>query len=112
MKWSHRWLFLAALLLLPLAAGRASAQYMFLDANGDGLYDPAVDKMNANGVATTVDVYVITDKNRDGSTAICDSDDDNGNPPGFTPLTINSYAFNLARSTARSRTRATSTEIP
>ena len=95
MKWSHRWLFLAALLLLPLAAGRASAQYMFLDANGDGLYDPAVDKMNANGVATTVDVYVITDKNRDGSTAICDSDDDNGNPPGFTPLTINSYAFNL-----------------
>jgi uncharacterized protein (UPF0179 family) len=90
-------LFTTILAVVAIAgfAQTASAQYMFMDVNGDGLYNPAVDKMNANGVATVADVYVVTNQNRDGSTAICDSDDDNGNPPGFTPLTINSYAFNL-----------------
>jgi hypothetical protein len=61
---------------------------MFLDANGDGLYDANTDKLNPNGTPTTVDVYVITDKNRDGSTAVCDAD-------GTSPLNLNSYVINL-----------------
>ena len=77
-----------AVALVGLYAAPASAQYMFLDANGDGAYDASVDRLNPNGTPTTVDVYLITDKNRDGSTAVCDAD-------GISPLSINSYVINL-----------------
>ena len=86
MKFYFRLAFAVA--LLGLYAAPASAQYMFLDANGDGLYDAATDKLNPNGTPTTVDVYLITDKNRDGSTAVCDAD-------GTSPLNMNSYVINL-----------------
>jgi hypothetical protein len=86
MKWSHRWLFLVAALLLPLAAAPASAQYMYLDANANGIHD-AGDVLNANGAPTTVDVWLITNQNRDGSEAVCNTGD------GI--LQINSYAVNL-----------------
>jgi PKD repeat protein len=86
MKWSHRWLFLVAALLLPLAAAPASAQYMYLDSNANGIHDDG-DLLNANGVPTTADVWIITNQNRDGSEATCNTED------GI--LQINSYAVNL-----------------
>ncbi len=73
---------LAAILTLA-AAAPASAQYMYLDSNGDGVSDSS-DRMNANGTPTTVDVYLKTNQNRDGSTAACDT--------GDGPLSIVSYA--------------------
>jgi len=90
------WLRLAALtafLLLPIAMP-ASAQYMFLDSNGDGLHT-AADQLNSNGTPTTVDVYLITNMNRDGSAAVCDADN------GATPLTMNSYVINLQASNGK-----------
>jgi len=86
MKLWLRMAALAAALLLPIAMP-ASAQYMFLDSNGDGLHT-AADDLNSNGTPTTVDVYVITNMNRDGSTATCDT--------GDGALTINSYVFELS----------------
>jgi len=77
-----------AVALLGLYAAPASAQYMFLDANGDGAYDASVDKLNPNGTPTTVDVYLDSNHNRDGSTAVCDVD-------GTSPLSFNSYVINL-----------------
>jgi hypothetical protein len=77
-----------AVALLGLCAAPASAQYMFLDANGDAAYDASLDRLNPNGTPTTVDVYLITNQNRDGSTAVCDAD-------GISPLSINSYVINL-----------------
>jgi Putative Ig domain/FlgD Ig-like domain len=74
---------LLAVALLCGIAAPASAQYMFLDANGDGTHTDA-DKLNPNGTATTVDVYVTTNLNRDASAATCDVS-------AAQPLTINSY---------------------
>lgn len=59
-----------ALLLLLLLVSPAQAQYMFLDSNGDGVNDDA-DRIDQNGT-TTLDVWVDTATNRDGSPAICD----------------------------------------
>src|SRR5262249_55667680 len=70
-----------ALVLAP----PASAQYLYLDANGDGVHT-AADVVSPTG-STTVDVYISTDHNRDGSTATCVTGDGN--------LTINSYEFIL-----------------
>ena len=67
-----------SLLALPASA---PAQYMYLDANGDGIHTDA-DKMPASG-SVTADVWLRTDQNRDGSPASCASDDGE--------LTINSY---------------------
>ena len=64
----------------------ASAQYMYLDTNGDGVHTTA-DDLQPNGVPTTVDVWLFTNSNRDGSPALCNTQDGN--------LTINSYVFNL-----------------
>lgn len=77
-------LFAVTFLISPHAA---RAQYMYLDANGDGVRT-AADQMNANGVATTVDVWVKTNLNRDGSPGACSTADG--------PLTLNSYVVNLA----------------
>ena len=72
--------FLALLVLLdPLPA---SAQYIYLDANGDGLNDDT-DVLDPNG-STRVDIWLDTSRNKDGSPAICDTD-------VGTPLTINSW---------------------
>src|SRR2546426_7594492 len=89
MRFPLRFVLLALLLTLPLAVP-ASAQYMYLDSNGNGLPD-AGDKLNANGTATTVDVYVRTNMNRDGSAATCDAD-------AASPLSFNSYVVNLRAS--------------
>ena len=77
------------LLGLLLAAVPARAQYMYLDSNGNGVHDTG-DALGPNGTSTTVDVYLNTNHNRDGSTATCDTGDGD--------LTINSYIFNLVAS--------------
>jgi PKD domain/FlgD Ig-like domain/Putative Ig domain len=79
------------LLVLWLAAFVVSApdvraQYMYLDTNGDGVHSTA-DDLLANGVPTTVDIWLWTNQNRDGSPAICNTQDGS--------LTINSYSVNL-----------------
>ena len=67
-------------------AGPASAQHIFMDSNANGIQD-AGDQMQANGTPTTVDIYLDTNHNRDGSTAVCNS--------GPEPLDMISYVFNL-----------------
>lgn len=76
---------LTLLILLPSTAPLpASAQYMFLDANGDGV-NSAADVLNPIGT-TTLEVWLRTNSNRDGSAAVCASGEE---------LTINSYEFIL-----------------
>lgn len=82
------------LLFLAVAAGLmvgapAYSQYYFLDVNGDGQNsktNPLLPDDVLNSTKTSMDVYVITDKNRDGSTAVCSSAE---------PFTINQYEFVL-----------------
>lgn len=50
----------------------AFAQYMYLDSNGDGVHT-AADAVNPSG-PTTVDIWLDTAANRDGSPAACDVD--------------------------------------
>jgi len=81
-------LFLAVAAVLMVGAP-AYSQYFFVDSDGDGLSSmspgsPGNDVLNSG--VTHVDVYVITDKNRDASTAICNSAE---------PFTINQYEFTL-----------------
>jgi hypothetical protein len=80
---------ITALLLiavLVIVASPATAQYMFLDTNGDGAFTSA-DHLVAG--SQTVNVYLNTNHNRDGSLAVCDRD-------GSSPLNINSYVINLS----------------
>jgi len=76
-------LFMAALASM---ATPAAAQYMFLDTNGDGVRTTADHLVSGSN---TVNVYLNTNHNRDGSPATCDAD-------GVSPLTINSYVINLS----------------
>ncbi|HET9952249.1 MAG TPA: putative Ig domain-containing protein [Candidatus Eisenbacteria bacterium] len=85
MKSVARFLVVAAVCLAAFAAP-ASAQYMYLDSNGDGV-NTAADLLNANGVPTTVDVWLRTNVNADGSPATCVTGDGD--------LTINSYVTNM-----------------
>jgi hypothetical protein len=67
----------------------AYSQYIFLDTNGDGLNSigsPSAPADFLNASITSADVYIITDKNRDGGDAVCSSAE---------PLTINQYEFTL-----------------
>ncbi|HEY6572343.1 MAG TPA: hypothetical protein VI198_03415, partial [Candidatus Eisenbacteria bacterium] len=76
---------LAALVLL--LAAPTSAQYMYLDANGDGVHSSA-DVVAPSGT-TAIDIWLRTDANRDGSAGVC--------PTGET-FTIASYEFILRAS--------------
>ena len=62
----------------------ASAQYMYLDANGNGTHEMA-DQLNASG-PTVVELWIDTAHNRDGSVANC---------PGGANLSIISYEMIL-----------------
>jgi hypothetical protein len=64
----------------------AFAQYMYLDSNSDGIHTTA-DAVNSGG-PTTIDVWLDTQHNRDGSLAVC-------YPDTTQPLTIFSYVFSL-----------------
>ena len=78
-------LFLTLVVLALAIPLSVSAQYMYLDANGDGV-STLDDQIQATG-STTLDVWLRTDRNRDGSAASCISADGD--------LTINSYEFIL-----------------
>ena len=62
----------AVALVLLASAGMARAQYIWMDSNGDGVHTIG-DVMNANGTPTTVDVWINTSHNKNGSLATCDS---------------------------------------
>jgi len=55
--------------ILTFAPSTVRAQYLYLDSNGDGIHD-ATDRMNKS-TPTTVDIWLDTDSNRDGSPATC-----------------------------------------
>src|SRR5262245_50048314 len=54
-------------LVIGSSGGRARAQYIYIDANGDEA-STAADQLASKG-NTTVDVWIRTDRNKDGSTA-------------------------------------------
>ena len=97
MRWHAR---LFALRFVPLCfvllgiAPVASAQNLFLDTNGNGIRDSG-DALESTG-PTTIDIWLETDRNRDGTPAICQADPATG-------LTINSYtvAFDVLGGTVR-----------
>jgi len=90
----HCLLFLTAVVLLAIGVP-ASAQYMWIDVNGDGINgcttpgNPADDDILNAGV-TSIDIWLSTNLNMDGSTAVC---------PTGEELTINSYTFVLSSGT-------------
>jgi hypothetical protein len=81
------WRLLALGALFCLFAGPAFAQYVYLDTNGDGVHSSG-DLLQPNGTPTTINAYINTNHNRDGSLATCDTGDGD---LGFW----NSYAVNL-----------------
>jgi hypothetical protein len=88
-----KYLLCCALVAAALACGSpADAQYIFLDVDGDGLNSvnggtpgPGNDALTPS--VTSVDVYIVTNQNRDGSAAVCDE--------GPDPFSIISYEFSL-----------------
>lgn len=79
-----------ALLAILAAAVPARAQYMFLDVNGDGRNsqtDGSLAEDRLDPSVTSVDVYYVTNKNRDGSDAVCSNSTD--------PFSMLSYEFIL-----------------
>ncbi len=83
----HRLLSVLALFVLAALAPALSAraQYLFLDADGDGSHTGA-DAIQPSG-PTTFDVWIVTDQNRDGTPGVCPTQDG--------ALTISSYEFIL-----------------
>ena len=84
-----RTILLLAIGMVALAGfvPQAGAQYMYLDTNGDGA-NTSADLLAANGSPTTVDVWLRTNADRDGSPAICNVEPE-------APLNFNSYVVNL-----------------
>lgn len=76
--------FLALWCVVSLARP-ATAQYIYLDTNGNGIHD-ALDALDLGG-PTIVDVWLDTQHNRDGTLAACAN--------GAGPLDIFSYEFIL-----------------
>jgi len=66
-----------------VASAPASAQYIYIDANNDGVCTGAE---AVSDQTTSIDIWLDTDSNQDGSTATCAID-----PP--TPLNMLSYEF-------------------
>ena len=77
-----------ALVLLALGPP-ASAQYMYLDSNADGVHT-AADVLHEVG-PTVVDIWLDTSHNRDGSMALCTPDPNH-------PLTMFSYLVTIKAS--------------
>jgi hypothetical protein len=82
----HALLVLSAVVALAVG-GSASAQYMWLDVNGDGVCNSS--DVLAPSI-TSIDVYLATNMDADGSVATC---------PTGEALTINSYTFVLSTGT-------------
>src|SRR5260221_410850 len=81
-------LLLASLLALPVIG---NAQYMYLDANGDGIHT-AADQLNASG-ATSLDIWLDTTHDRNGSLQTCNSH--SGASTSGSPLDLFSYTIVL-----------------
>jgi PKD repeat protein len=64
---------------------------MFLDLDGDGVYT-GNDRMPPPGDAATIDLYVVTNQNRDGSPVTCSD----GTTPGISSYSVNLYALDAA----------------
>src|SRR5882762_1310236 len=73
------------LLLLVMTPMPVCAQYAFLDLTGDSM-NTAADVLSGS-LPVNVDVYLVTDRNRNGSPAACGS--------GAEPLTVDSFEFIL-----------------
>lgn len=73
-------LLLVAVLALVAVASPVHAQYMYIDVNGDGVSNASSDILQTS--TTSVDVWMDTNHNRNGSVATC---------PTGQNLTINSY---------------------
>jgi hypothetical protein len=82
--WRSLLIVFATSVLCPTAFSHA--QYLFLDTNADGHRD-VTDRLKASGI-TTVDLWIQTAANRDGSRAACLSKDP-------LPVSIFSYEFIL-----------------
>lgn len=78
--------FMLGAAFLSALAPPASAQYMYLDANGDGVHTEA-DVLTTTGVSS-VDVWIVTNQNRDGTAAACAVE-------FSSAMTINSYEIIL-----------------
>lgn len=85
-----RRLQLAAILVTLMLGTPARGQYIYLDVNGDGRNsqtDGALPADQLGPSVTRVDVYLVTDKNRDGNAASCSNSSD--------PFSLFSYEFTL-----------------
>jgi len=92
-------LLLLAVVVVMMVGAPAHGQYLFLDTNGDGKNstnpndNPPAPPPNPSDVltstVTSIDVYFVTDKNPDGTAAVCQT--------GET-FQINSYEFILQQS--------------
>src|SRR5687767_10305367 len=80
----HCLLVFAAVVALAIGVP-ASAQYMYIDVNGDGVCT-SLDILAPT--TTSVDVWLRTNVNQDGTTAVC--------PDLSGEMTINSYTFILS----------------
>lgn len=94
---AHHLILVVALAELLISVHAAKAQTLYLDTNGDGL-SGRLEILNGGYApedclteqTTSVDVYFVTDKNPDGTTATCPTSDD--------ALTISSYQVLLRQS--------------
>jgi hypothetical protein len=75
-----------AAVLTMMAAAPASAQFIYMDVNGDGQCTSS-DVLSSS--VTAIDIYIDTDTNADGSPATCPT----GDP--VEPLSMNSYTIVL-----------------
>jgi hypothetical protein len=78
-------LFLLSLLICLATPSPATAQYIYLDLNGDGLNTPA--DLLSGTLPVNVAVYLRTDRNRDGTQPTCAT--------GAQSLSIGSFEFIL-----------------
>jgi hypothetical protein len=76
---------LSVLLSATIPSTPVRAQYMYLDANSNGVHDPG-DQVNSAGT-TTVDVWLDTDTNRNGTSPTCSS--------GSQAFSLTGYEFCL-----------------
>jgi PKD repeat protein len=74
-------------LLVLLLSVPAHSQYLYLDTNGNGIRDPD-DRLAPSGT-TNVDIWLVTDHDRDGTPVSCDASDSGSG------LTVNSYTVVL-----------------
>lgn len=95
---------LVALVTFVVAsAGTAPAQFMYLDADGDGVPTSA-DVVPPDG-SLTFDVWLVTDRNRDGSAPSCAQD------PGGA-MTLGGYGFVLKVTNGSVTFSAVANQIP